>query len=188
MFWRGRKRKESASKEALKPDTVPQNDTPEPATTSNDESDTGLEPIANEKDEESVKERQKQQAEETTVEESSPSAPEAAVVDLASPQERLERKRQEALQEQKVLEIQALARDSFCKNQRVRYLHKASGKHFEAVILAVHFDDGVDRPYYTIRYARDDETIEKQTTSDRLSYVAFDEDKTYEIISSKIKV
>ena len=177
MFWRGRKRKESASKEAQKPETLPRVDTPEPATTSNDESDTA-EAIVHEEAEESYDKGQ--QVEEMTSEEESP--------DLASPQERLERKRQDALQEQKVAEIQALARNSFCKNQRVRYLHKASGRHFEAVIVAVHLDDGIDRPYYTVRYSREAETIEKQTTSDRLSHVAFDEDKTYEIISSKIKL
>lgn len=182
MFWRGRKRKESASKEAQKPEALPRGDTPEPATTSNDESDTA-EAIVHEEAEESLEKRQ--QVGEMTLEEESPSEP---VADLASPQDRLERKRQDALQEQKVAEIQALARNSFCENQRVRYLHKASGRHFEAVIVAVHLDDGVDRPYFTVKYSREEETIEKQTTNDRLSYVAFDEDKTYEIVSSKIKL
>jgi len=116
-----------------------------------------------------------------------------------SPEELLARKRREAMRLQKVQETQALGRNSFCKNQRVRYLHKASGRRYEAVIVDVHFDDGIDRPYFTVRYHRqsDDnngggqslpEMIEKQTTSDRLSYVSFDEAKTYEIISSKIKL
>ena len=119
--------------------------------------------------------------------------------DHFSPEELLAWKRREAMQLQKVQETQALGRNSFCKNQRVRYLHKASGRQYEAVVVDVHFDDGIDRPYFTIRYHRqsDDnnggeeslpELIEKQTTSDRLSYVSFDEAKTYEIISSNIKL
>lgn len=107
-----------------------------------------------------------------------------------SPEERLERKREEAMRVQKVQETQALARNSFCKNQRVQYLHKASGRQYEAVVVDVHFDDGIDRPYFTIRYQSGSppEMIEKQTTIDRLSYVAFDEAKTYDIISTKIKL
>lgn len=105
-----------------------------------------------------------------------------------SPEERLEQKRQVALAAQKVQETQALGRNSFCKDQRVLYLHKASGRYFEAFVVDVHFDDGIDRPYFTVRYEFGDEEIEKQTTSDRLSYVGFDEAKTYRIIASKIRL
>ena len=115
----------------------------------------------------------------------------------ATPAERLEQKRQDALQYQKTQETKALARNSFCKHQRVLYTHKASGRKYEAVIVAVHLDDGLDRPYYTIRYnaatpvGQEDtnvpaEPMEKQTTPDRLAYLAFDEAKAYHIIAARI--
>ena len=196
MFWMGRKRREAATKAAPVEDeakvtttaewsTTPE-ETPEPATSSND-GDTE-EPIVEEDEEEDpiAEEEEEDELDESRDDATPPPAPPA---DL-SPEERLERKRQEAMEAQKVQETLALASNSFCKNQRVMYLHKASGRHYEAVIADVHFDDGLDRPYFTVRYASGNppETIEKQTTSDRLSYVAFDEAKTYEIISSKIKL
>lgn len=185
MFWRGRKRKDAALKAAQRAVTEPKINTPLP-TSSYDEDDTA-EAVVNdeeEREEEEEEEPEEEQVEEEQVEE----APEERPAVELSPEDRLERKRQDAMEEQKVNEIQALASNSFCKNQRVQYLHKASGRRFEAVVMAVHFDDGVDRPYFTVRYEMGSETIEKQTTSDRLSYVAFDEAKTYEIISSKIKI
>ena len=182
MFWRSRKRKEAAAlKAAQKDDTLPQEDTPEPVTSSNDEDDS-VEPAAvNEEEEVESEEEMEEKAE---GEWQPPPKP-------APPVSLLERKRQEAMKEQKRQETIALAQNSFCKNQRVQYLHRATGRRFEAVIVAVHFDDGVDHPYFTVRYetsGNQPETIEKQTTSDRLSYIAFDEAKTYQIISSKIKL
>jgi hypothetical protein len=54
---------------------------------------------------------------------------------------------------QKEREIQASLTGSYVKNQRVRYLHKASQTWYhDAYIVSVHHDDGTDHPYYTIRY------------------------------------
>jgi hypothetical protein len=106
-----------------------------------------------------------------------------------TPQEKLEEKRQKALERQKSEETKALGNNTFCKQQRVQYFHKASGKTYDAVVVAVHLDDGIDRPYFTIRYFIDESAsnpVEKQTTPDRLSYVPFDEAATYDIIASKI--
>jgi hypothetical protein len=91
------------------------------------------------------------------------------------------------LQSQKDREIKASG-ESFAKNQRVAYFHKASNVWFEdTYIVGVHHDDGVDQPYYTIRYKKDDseEPIEKQTTHDRLKYAQWDPEKTWKILSKK---
>lgn len=108
--------------------------------------------------------------------------------EYVSPEERRRRMGNEILEAQKVLETQALARDSFTKNQRVEYIHKGTGKKYAAVIADVHFDDGLERPYFTIRYHRSTgDLVEKQTTRDRLRHVAFDEAKTKRILSAKLK-
>jgi hypothetical protein len=67
---------------------------------------------------------------------------------------------------------------SFAKNQRVAFFHKVSDTWIENThVVGVHHDDGVDQPYYTIRYQQSDseEPIEKQTTCDRLKISAWDE-------------
>jgi hypothetical protein len=100
-----------------------------------------------------------------------------------------------ALQSQKEKEKQAESMGSFVKKQRVKYLHKATEQWFDAHIIGVHFDDGPDKPYYTIKYKKDDgavgdngdeiisETImEKQTTPDRLERVPFCEDESWKLI------
>ncbi|KAL7555352.1 hypothetical protein ACA910_001388 [Epithemia clementina (nom. ined.)] len=92
------------------------------------------------------------------------------------------------LDAQKSSEVQALARDDFCKNQRARYLHKASQTWYnDALVVSVHNDDGVEKPYYTILYhpRPGEEPVEKQTTRDRLAHVPWDENKTREILSSR---
>ena len=101
----------------------------------------------------------------------------------------LERKRR-LLSEQKEREDQANEIGTFVKNQRARYLHKASGEWFDAQVVGVHHDDGPDNPYYTIQYqsSQDDgKRIEKQTTGDRLDSVEWDEEQSWEILSSKMK-
>lgn len=74
------------------------------------------------------------------------------------------------------------------KNQRVRYFHKASGYRCEGHVAAVHFDDGPDRPYYTIQYIAPDtnDFVEKQTTHDRLEAASWDGDKTWEILQARM--
>jgi hypothetical protein len=70
---------------------------------------------------------------------------------------------------------------SFAKNQRVTYFHKASDTWIENThIVGVQHDDGVDQPYYTIRYKQSDaeEPIEKQTTNDRLKIPSWDQEWT----------
>jgi hypothetical protein len=104
------------------------------------------------------------------------------------------------LESQKDREIKGAAsstatRNCFVKNQRVFYFHKASDTWFDdAYIVGVHHDDGVDQPYYTIRYYKNNdstleaqlqEPIEKQTTHDRLKYAAWDQDKTWAILSKR---
>ena len=173
MFWRGRKRKDAAwrvttnavEKEATTGPTQPASDdeTPEPTTSGEDTEHAAM---MKEEEESEYGEDDQKSAEE--LHDSPEEAPRAPMERELTPEERLERKRQDAMQTQKVLETQALARDSFCKNQRVQYTHRASGRKYEAVVVAVHFDDGVDRPYFTIRYemAGDPpEVMEKQTTS-----------------------
>ena len=67
---------------------------------------------------------------------------------------------------------------SFAKNQLVTYFHKASDTWIENThIVGVHHD-GVDQPYYTIRYQQSDseEPIEKHTTHDRLKIPSWDQE------------
>lgn len=122
-----------------------------------------------------------------------------AAAEAQAAQEALEKELQRVehkksiLLSQKEREIQAAgetAVGSFIKNQRVRYFHKLSETWMnDAFIAGVHHDDGVDQPYYTIRYTKPDtgESIEKQTTHDRLEYAEWDEEKTWRIISCKKK-
>ena len=213
MFWRGRKRKEGAWRVAVDDTTttttqeaqqarqvddmaVPvikqasDDDTPDPTTSGDDTEEVAMmeEEEANEEEEDETSSQEWSAAPEAAP--PATVAPPPPLERELTPAERLERKRQDAMQNQKVLETQALARNSFCKNQRVQYTHKASGRKYEAVVVDVHFDDGIDRPYFTIRYEMGEESseiMEKQTTSDRLAYVGFDEAKTYKILASKIK-
>jgi hypothetical protein len=92
------------------------------------------------------------------------------IIQLASQQER---------------EIKAIDVNQFVTNQRIRYYHKLSDKWFDGHVVAVHLDDGPDKPYYTISYiTRQDERIEKQTTQDRLELLEFDEEKTWVILQN----
>mmetsp|Transcript_3881 Transcript_3881/g.6420 ORF Transcript_3881/g.6420 Transcript_3881/m.6420 type:complete len:156 (-) Transcript_3881:149-616(-) len=85
----------------------------------------------------------------------------------------------------------------FAENQRVRYLNKTTNSTCDAVIVGVHYDDGPDNPYYTIKYKKQCEEIlddgskntsvivrevEKQTNPDRLSRVPWDEDKSWKVL------
>jgi hypothetical protein len=70
---------------------------------------------------------------------------------------------------------------SFAKNQRAACFHKASDTWIENThIVGVHHDDGVDQPYYTIRYQQSDseEPTEKQTIHDRLKIPSWDQEWT----------
>ena len=83
----------------------------------------------------------------------------------------------------------------FAEKQRVRYLNKATNSICDAVVVGVHYDDGPDNPYYTIKYKKQCEEIlddgskkttvrevEKQTNPDRLSRVPWDEDKSWKVL------
>lgn len=93
---------------------------------------------------------------------------------------------------QKDEELAAESRGAFAKKQRVKYHHKGTDTVYDAVVVGVHFDDGPDHPYYTIKYSRIDselgedgteretaQEVEKQTTPDRLERVPWDEDATW---------
>lgn len=83
----------------------------------------------------------------------------------------------------------------FAKKQRVRYLNKLTNSVCDAVVVGVHFDDGPENPYYTIRYKKQCEEIldggskkttvrevEKQTDPDRLSRVPWDEEAAWKVL------
>lgn len=98
--------------------------------------------------------------------------------------------RNRLIEGQKNREETASSRNQFTKQQRVRYYHKISDQRIdEAVVVGVHYDDGPDKPYYTIKYNRpqDGSTMEKQTTEDRLEEVEFDEQKTWAILDATKK-
>ena len=98
--------------------------------------------------------------------------------------------RNRLIEGQKDREQKASALNQYTKQQRVRYFHKTSDQWIdEAIVVGVHYDDGPDKPYYTIKYSRpeDEATIEKQTTEDRLEEVEFDEEKTWAILDSTKK-
>ena len=80
---------------------------------------------------------------------------------------------------------------------RLLYLILSSilSKFCDAVVVGVHFDDGPENPYYTIKYKKQCEEIlddgskkttvrevEKQTNPDRLSRVPWDEDKSWKVL------
>lgn len=103
--------------------------------------------------------------------------------------------RKRRLDAQQKAETEAESRGAFCKKQRVKYHNKLLGKWDDAVIVGVHYDDGPDKPYYTIRYQKEEadtdedgnaETkwvnVEKQTTSERLLRVPFDPDASWELL------
>ena len=85
----------------------------------------------------------------------------------------------------------------FAKKQRVRYFNKVSNSICDAVVVGVHFDDGPQDPYYTIKYKKQCEEIledgtkkttlrevEKQTNPDRLSRVPWEEEKAWKVLSN----
>lgn len=98
-----------------------------------------------------------------------------------------EQQRRMLLESQRDLEREALSGCRFAKLQRVRYYHKMSDTWINgAHIVGVHYDDGPDKPYYTIQYNDDCRKVEKQTTVDRLKPSSWEEDKTWEILSAKL--
>jgi prolyl oligopeptidase PreP (S9A serine peptidase family) len=83
----------------------------------------------------------------------------------------------------------------YAKKQRVRYHNKATNSVCDAYIVGVHYDDGPNHPYYTIKYKRQCEEIledgskrtmvrevEKQTNPDRLSRVPWDENAAWKVL------
>lgn len=100
--------------------------------------------------------------------------------------ERTRRQGEREERSQREREIEAERKGMFVKKQKVLYYHKSNDKKYYAIVVGVHFDDGPDRPYYTIKYKRPDTIvdengvervtgtieIEKQTTSDRLIRIA----------------
>mmetsp|Transcript_4813 Transcript_4813/g.6490 ORF Transcript_4813/g.6490 Transcript_4813/m.6490 type:complete len:165 (-) Transcript_4813:1409-1903(-) len=109
---------------------------------------------------------------------------EALARKLQREEEKKERERRQKEREEKYqqnLEKEAEEKGMFVKKQFVIYHHKASKKKYYSQVVGVHFDDGPDRPYYTIKYERNEEiseeggnvrmcieVVEKQTTPDRL--------------------
>lgn len=106
--------------------------------------------------------------------------------------ERIKRSRLDA---QKIAEEDAESKGLFAKKQRVRYTNKSDSSVCDAIICGVHFDDGPDRPYYTIKYKKQVEEeledgstktniveIEKQTTPDRLVQVPWDEEVSWKVL------
>ena len=63
-------------------------------------------------------------------------------------QKRLKEERKRKIQAQLDAEKTAEKYNQFAKKQRVSYLHKGSNTTFDAIIAAVHFDDGPENPYY----------------------------------------
>ena len=104
--------------------------------------------------------------------------------------------RKHIIDAQRVREENARMCNTFVQHQRVSYFFKGAETWHDATICDVHYDDGPDRPYYTIQYwgnevEYDDEEghesvvcrlVEKQTTTDRLHRVDFDPDKTWMIL------
>mmetsp|Transcript_10227 Transcript_10227/g.12943 ORF Transcript_10227/g.12943 Transcript_10227/m.12943 type:complete len:149 (-) Transcript_10227:441-887(-) len=84
--------------------------------------------------------------------------------------------------------------NQFVKRQRVSYHAKAEDKWIDAVVVGVHFDDGPDRPYYTIKYKKLEQSnencnefkkyidMEKQTNAERLTRLPWDEEKSWALI------
>mmetsp|Transcript_1144 Transcript_1144/g.2652 ORF Transcript_1144/g.2652 Transcript_1144/m.2652 type:complete len:149 (-) Transcript_1144:94-540(-) len=103
--------------------------------------------------------------------------------------------RKRRLDAQRKAEQDAEANGVFAKKQRVQYRNKANNTICDAVVVGVHFDDGLDKPYYTIRYKKQSEEekqdgmkrvsvvdVEKQTNPDRLTRVPWNEEATWKII------
>jgi hypothetical protein len=96
---------------------------------------------------------------------------------------------QSLLQGQQQRENDAKSQGLYVKKQRCHYFHKGSKQWFrDAHIAGVHFDDGPDRPYYTIVYTKKNEDgsterIEKQTTPDRLAYADWDAEKSLRLLN-----
>lgn len=112
-------------------------------------------------------------------------------------QQRLEAEnyRKNRLRAQLKAEEQAGKYNQYAPHQRVRYHFRATDTWYDAAVVAIHLDDGPDKPYYTIKYNKVQKTqnskgddveevvaIEKQTDPDRLQRVPWDENKTWEIL------
>jgi len=107
---------------------------------------------------------------------------------VSEEEEKLQREyehKKRVLEGQREREMKARAEGKFTKNQRARY-QKSPDMIHDAHIVGVHYDDGVENPYYTIQYERENgDRVEKQTTPDRLEHVDFDEEKAWAILSKK---
>ena len=92
-------------------------------------------------------------------------------------------------------DAEARGSNFYAKRQRVRYHNKATNSVCDAYIVGVHYDDGPNHPYYTIKYKRQCEEIlqdgskrtvvrevEKQTNPDRLSRVPWDENAAWKVL------
>lgn len=109
----------------------------------------------------------------------------------------------EGLQKRRIIELQrkreemASVNDTFVVNQQVSYFFKANETRYNATIVGVHYDDGPDRPYYTVRFWRNEvedndegiesvvcQIVEKQTTPDRLERVDFDPEQTWRVLNN----
>jgi len=78
-------------------------------------------------------------------------------------------------------------------------LTSAITMYIQTIFICRHHDDGPDKPYYTIKYAKPDVqvdenngsetvmqcTVEKQTTPDRLDRLPWDEIKAWDAIQQK---
>jgi uncharacterized protein with LGFP repeats len=120
--------------------------------------------------------------------------------DVKTPQETVaSAEEQKLIDNQQQREEVASARGAFVENQRVRYFFKANDTWYDATIVGVHYDDGPDRPYYTIRFWRNGveydenhmesvvrQVVEKQTTPERLERVAFDPELTWKILTEAV--
>ena len=98
---------------------------------------------------------------------------------------------------QRKREEMASLKNAFVVNQQASYFCKATETRYDATIVGVHFDDGPDRPYYTVRFWRNEveneeeggesvvrRSVEKQTTPDRLERVDFDPEQTWRILNN----
>lgn len=107
-----------------------------------------------------------------------------------------QQKNLQIIDNQRQREEVASAKGVFVENQRVRYFFKTNETWYDAIIVGVHYDDGPDRPYYTIRYWRNSvdcnenqidsvvrHVVEKQTTPDRLERVDFDPQLTWKALT-----
>mmetsp|Transcript_3742 Transcript_3742/g.8316 ORF Transcript_3742/g.8316 Transcript_3742/m.8316 type:complete len:156 (-) Transcript_3742:362-829(-) len=115
--------------------------------------------------------------------------------DDESSQENKELVKRRRLDAQKKAEEDAEARGVFAKKQRVRYHNKSTDVICDAIVVGVHFDDGLEHPYYTIKHKKQIEEeledgckkvdiveVEKQTNPDRLQRVPWDDELSWKVL------